>query len=58
MYFIIAGKEEGFDYSNAKVLGVDSEFGAEAVVNSLRAEGYKIFIITEKIRRIDDFASA
>ncbi|MEH7652310.1 hypothetical protein [Bacillus safensis] len=53
-YFLIAGKTEGFDYNDAKVLRCGGEFDVEALINSLRGEGYTIFYVTEIVDRIDD----
>jgi hypothetical protein len=52
--FIIAGKTEGFDYKDAKVLG-PTEI-ADVLITGLRAEGYRIFILLEEVSRIDDVA--
>ena len=54
--YIIAGKIEGFSYHDAKIVGCDGDHSAEAIINALRSEGYRIFIITQEIARIDDFA--
>jgi hypothetical protein len=51
--YIIAGKEEGFEYSNAKIVGPTNE--VEKAVESLRSEGYRIFIVAIHVARIDDF---
>ncbi|WP_431805520.1 hypothetical protein [Bacillus pumilus] len=53
-YFLIAGKTEGFDYKDAKVLRCDDEFDVESMINSLRSEGYTIFYVTKIAERIDD----
>lgn len=54
-YFLIAGKTEGFDYKDAKVLRYDDdEFDVESLINSLRREGYTIFYVTKTHVRIDD----
>ncbi|QLI77122.1 hypothetical protein [Bacillus pumilus] len=53
-YFVIAGKIEGFDYKDAKVLRCDDEFDVESMINSLRSEGYTIFYVTKIVDRIDD----
>jgi hypothetical protein len=42
--YIIAGKIEGFAYSDAKILG--GVHDVDSVISDLRAEGYKIFIAT------------
>ncbi|MHC2451248.1 hypothetical protein ACUXP3_001849 [Bacillus altitudinis] len=53
-YFLIAGKAEGFNYNDAKVLRCGDEFDVEALINSLRGEGYTIFYVTKIAERIDD----
>lgn len=53
-YFLIAGKTEGFDYSESKGLRCDDEFDVESMINSLRDEGYTIFYVMMIIERIDD----
>ncbi|MCA0117404.1 hypothetical protein [Bacillus sp. RSS_NA_20] len=53
-YFLIAGKTEGFDYKEAKVLRCGGEFDVEAMINSLRGGGYTIFYVTKIAERIDD----
>jgi len=57
-YFIIAGKTEGFDYSDAKIVGIDGDIDTvDLYVNELREEGYVIMLIAEQIARIDDIAA-
>ncbi|MEK5308352.1 hypothetical protein [Bacillus sp. FSL M8-0326] len=53
-YFLIAGKTEGFEYKDAKVLRCGDEFDVESMINSLRNEGYTIFYVTKTHVRIDD----
>lgn len=53
-YFLIAGKTEGFDYSESKGLRCRSDFDVESMINSLRDEGYTIFYVMMIIERIDD----
>ncbi len=55
-YFLMAGKDEGFAYKDALIIRTGSEIDTEALVNSLRLEGYRIFIISKCIARIDDIA--
>ncbi|ATP95429.1 hypothetical protein CSE15_16410 [Bacillus altitudinis] len=53
-YFVIAGKTEGFLYSDAKVLGCAKVADTEVLIASLRGEGYTIFYVTKMHVRIDD----
>ncbi|WP_077297478.1 hypothetical protein [Virgibacillus pantothenticus] len=63
--FIIAGKEEGFRYEDARIVVLhdismhgDGKEIVENHINKLRVGGYKIFYITETVDRIDDIADA
>jgi hypothetical protein len=51
--YIIAGKTEGFEYSDAKIFG--GVHDVDSIISDLRAEGYKIFIVLTEEQRIDDF---
>ncbi|MGF9711655.1 hypothetical protein [Paenibacillus naphthalenovorans] len=53
--YVIAGETEGFSYDDARIVRCDNELDAEAAVNALRHEGYRIFIVLEQVARIDDF---
>ncbi|WP_350303594.1 hypothetical protein [Bacillus pumilus] len=53
-YFLIAGKTEGFDYKDAKVIRCNNEISVDSFINSLRGEGYTIFYVTKITERIDD----
>lgn len=56
LYLLIAGVEEGFSYSSAYQRYLDDEYSVEACINSLRAVGYRIFIVMKQTARIDDIA--
>ncbi|MEX5835852.1 hypothetical protein D070_13410 [Bacillus velezensis] len=53
-FFIIAGKTEGFSYSDAAIQRVVLEVNVEVTINQLRSEGYTIFYVSRVIERIDD----
>jgi cell division septation protein DedD len=53
--YIIAGKTEGFDYSDAKIVHFSDNDDVDTVVDALRSQGYKIYVITREVKRIDDF---
>jgi hypothetical protein len=53
--FIIAGKEEGFEFSDAYVC---STYDVDYTVNKLRENGYKIFLVLTQIGRIDEIEGA
>ncbi|MDQ9094276.1 hypothetical protein [Bacillus licheniformis] len=53
-FFVIAGKAEGFSYSDAAIHRVGSEVNVEIAINQLRGEGYKVFYVSRIVERIDD----
>ncbi|MCD2370932.1 hypothetical protein LQ247_20170 [Bacillus sp. BS3(2021)] len=53
-FFVIAGKTEGFSYSDAAIHRVGSEVNVEIAINQLRGEGYKVFYVSRIVERIDD----
>jgi hypothetical protein len=57
VHVLISGKNEGFHWKDADVF-IGSEFDVEARINRLRPQGYRIFIVTQEIARVDDIADA
>jgi hypothetical protein len=53
--FILAGKEEGFEFKDAKIETFTPDT-KESILRSLRQEGYRIFVGFEQSFRIDDIA--
>ncbi|WP_181349422.1 hypothetical protein [Thalassobacillus sp. CUG 92003] len=51
LLFLIAGKEEGFEFSDGKTFLVGNP---DEAIETLRGEGYRIFYVAEEVRRVDD----
>jgi hypothetical protein len=57
-YFVIAGKTEGFEMKDAKIVRFTGTVDtADLYVKELREAGYVIMIVTEQVARIDDIAA-
>jgi hypothetical protein len=54
--FIIAGKDEGFEYTDGKIIGPIADITNQ--IERLRDEGYRIFIVLKQVERIDEIEGA